>query len=44
VDYSATLNAIRRAYALAAIEARSAGTTADFEPLGAATKLAYYLV
>jgi SulP family sulfate permease len=44
VDYSATLNAIRRAYALAAIEARSAGTAADFEPLGAATKLAYYLV
>jgi sulfate permease, SulP family len=44
VDYSATLNAIRRAYALAAIEARSAGAAADFEPLGAATKLAYYLV
>jgi SulP family sulfate permease len=43
VDYSATLNAIRRAYALAAIEARSAGTKTDWDTFGA-TKLAYYLV
>jgi sulfate permease, SulP family len=42
-DYSATLKAIRRAYALAAIEAKSAGVTAEWENIGA-TKLAYYLV
>ncbi|MFZ0496177.1 MAG: hypothetical protein WBD65_08895 [Methylocella sp.] len=42
-DYSATLKAIRHAYALAAIEARSAGRTEDWENLSA-TKLAYYLV
>jgi SulP family sulfate permease len=42
-DYSATLKAIRRAYALAAIEAKSAGTKADWENLST-TKLAYYLV
>jgi SulP family sulfate permease len=42
-DYSATLKAIRRAYALAAIEARSAGRTEDWQELST-TKLAYYLV
>jgi sulfate permease, SulP family len=42
-DYSATLKAIRRAYALAAIDARSAGKTDDWQELSA-TKLAYYLV
>ena len=42
-DYSATLKAIRRAYALAAIDARSAGKTEDWQELSA-TKLAYYLV
>lgn len=42
-DYSATLKAIRRAYALAAIEARAAGKTEDGQELSA-TKLAYYLV
>jgi SulP family sulfate permease len=42
-DYSATLKAIRHAYALAAIEAISAGRTEDWQELSA-TKLAYYLV
>jgi SulP family sulfate permease len=42
-DFSATLKAIRKAYALAAIDARADGRTANWENLGA-TKLAYYLV
>jgi sulfate permease, SulP family len=42
-DFSATLKAIRKAYALAAIQARADGRTADWESLDA-TKLAYYLV
>jgi sulfate permease, SulP family len=42
-DYSATLKAIRRAYELAAIEARAAGKAPDWENLKAA-ELAYYLV
>jgi sulfate permease, SulP family len=42
-DFSATLKAIRKAYALAAIDARADGRTADWENLDA-TKLAYYLV
>lgn len=42
-DYSATLRAIRRAYALAAIEAQAAGRTETWEHLSE-TKLTYYLV
>lgn len=42
-DYSATLKAIRRAYALAAIKPKTAGTAADWESFRA-IKVAYYLV
>ncbi|ACK51764.1 sulphate transporter [Methylocella silvestris BL2] len=42
-DYSATLKAIRRAYALAAIEAKSRGAEPEWESFKA-NKLAYYLV
>jgi hypothetical protein len=42
-DYSSTLKAIRRAYELAAIEARDAGRTAEWEQYKA-RELAYYLV
>ncbi|WP_026608007.1 SulP family inorganic anion transporter [Methylocapsa acidiphila] len=42
-DYSATLKAIRRAYALAAIDAKAAGKPDNWDDVSAA-KVAYYLV